>query len=1067
MSPGPKMRKGGLAAWSIRHPVSTIMLTLTAVVLGLFAVGQLAIDLLPQLIYPRINVRVIDPGVSATIMEDKITRQLEEQLAVTEDVSSVESETTEGNASVSLHFDYGKDIDIALRDASTRLDRAKRFLPTNIDPPIIYKFDPAQIPVTEYVVSSPLRDPVALRSWVDYVFSKRFLNLPGVAAVEVGGGLEREIQVLPDQRRLAGLGLSLDDLIQAIKKGNEDTPTGRLLMSRQEYSSRTAGRLTSVGAIAALPVPLATGESITLSEVAQVIDTHEDERLRVRYNGVPGVKLSIQKQPTANTVEVVDRVKARLGWLKANGLIPADIQVNVVEDQAVYVRNSLNNAGMAAVSGAVLAMIVVYLFLGNVRGTLIIGSAIPISIMVTFVIMALGGLTFNIMTLGGLALGVGMLIDNTIVMLENIARHKRQSAAGATVHELDPVRGLKAASDPVPDQDRQPALTAAAEVNGAIVAATSTNLAAVLPFLFIGGLIGLLFRELIFTISAAIIASLVVAVTLVPSLAARMADTGKGRVHGYVDGLMACGQVLYARLLERVLRFRWAILLASILLLVVLAVITFDPDKQDMLPAMDDGRIRISLTTDPGVSLDEMDARVRAVEDLIREQGSVQGIFTIVGGRIFGRTERQISNYTTIKVALQPRRERGISSEKWIEGFDRALKQAQLAGIRVRTHGPRTRGLRTGRAEDDLSIRVEGPDLDTLARSGDEIVARLEGIKGVRNLRHTAEETQQEFAIHIDRERAAELGIEVADIGRALRLALEGLVVSDFLDNDRSHNIRVRLPREEIDSPNALGGILLFGESRARPAVYLRDLAKVELTEVPASIKREAQLRIIEISGSLTGKPPLGEVMAQVEQRLKDYPLPPGYHRYSSGSEVDLAKGKRLAQTLVGLALFLVFVVMAVQYESLRNPTVILFSVPFSLIGVSLGLLATGLSLSMPVWLGVIMLVGIVVNNAIVLVEYIELLRAQGKPIHHAIIEAGRLRLRPILMTTLTTVVGMMPLALGLGEGSEMLQPLAVTIVSGLSFSLLVSLVLVPAMYSLLRERPVDRGDVIDLRPVA
>lgn len=558
------MRSGGLAAWAIRHPVSTVMLTLTIVVLGVFGLGRLAVDLLPHLIYPQIRVRILEPGVSTSIMEQKVTRQLEEQLAITEDAIRVESRTAEGATSVDLHFDYGKDIDVALRDASTRLDRAKRFLPDTIQPPVIYKMDPSQIPVMEYVVSSNLRSPVEMRAWVDDVFSKRLLNLPGVAAVEVGGGVEREIQILADQRRLAGLGLSIDDLINAIQKGNEDVSAGRMRFAGQEYGGRATGRLGSIEAIAALPLRLPAGDSVPLSDVARVVDTHKDQRIRIRFNGTEGVKMSVQKQPTANTVDVADRVQARLAWMAASDLIPEDIVVSNVADQSVYVRRSLNNASMAAVSGAILAMIVVYLFIGNIRGTLIIGTAIPISIMVTFIIMALGGLTLNIMTLGGLALGVGMLIDNTIVMLENIARHRKEAA----------------------DPGELGAATAAAgEVTSAIVASTTTNLAAVLPFLFVTGLIGLLFRELIFTISAAIVASLLVAVTLIPSLAARMRDESHGTLHGLVDSYVKIAQVRYTELLTKILKRPQAVITGAVILL-VLAALFFGIkwDKQEFLP---------------------------------------------------------------------------------------------------------------------------------------------------------------------------------------------------------------------------------------------------------------------------------------------------------------------------------------------------------------------------------------------------------------------------------------------------------------------------------------------------
>lgn len=1019
------MIKGGLASWSIRHPVSTVMLTLTVVVLGLFALGRLSIDLLPHLIYPQIRVRIFDPGVSVKIMEDRVTRQLEEQLAITEDATSVDSITGEGQAVVNLYFDYGKDIDLALRDASTRLDRAKRFLPLTIAPPVIYKLDPSQIPVMEFIVSSPLRDMVELRQWTDDIFAKRFLNVPGVASVEVGGGVEREIQVLPDQRRLAGLGLSVDDIVHAIQRGNEDIPAGRMQLAGQEYGGRTAGRLASVGAIANLPIRLPNGDRIALSEAARVIDTHQDERIRVRFNGVPGVKMSIQKQPNANTVEVADQVRYRLAWARANGLIPEDIEVSQVSDQSIYVRRSLKNAGMAALSGAVLAMIVVYAFLGNIRGTLIIGTAIPISILVTFVIMALGELTLNIMTLGGLALGVGMLIDNTIVMLENIARHKYAS----------------------PDADALTSSTdAAGEVTSAIVASTSTNLSAVLPFLFISGLVGLLFRELIFTISAAIVASLVVALTLVPTLAARMLPVSKGKIYGWVNQATETARHKYTQILETVLSKPQRVVMVAILMLAA-TLPTFFTDRQEFLPKMDEGQVRVGITVDPGISLDTMDDIVSRLEKTARELGDVDGVFSLIGGSIFGRTERETPNHSDVRIQLAPITKRSHSSEDWIKKFNKAVAKMQLAGVNVHARSTGIRGLRTNRSDDDLSVRVQGPDLDTLASIGDGLLTRLKKVKGIRNLEHSAEEVHQEFAVNVDRQRASELGIVVADIGRSLQFALDGVVVSDFLDGDRSYDIRVRLPQRDVDSPSALGNVLLFGETRKRSAIYLRDVASVDLVPSPARIMRENQRRMVEVTASLSGDRSLGAVVSDMKKAVKDYPLPPDYFLYFGGSDETLREGQELTQVLVFLALFLVFVVMAVQYESLRNPTIIMIGVPFALIGVAIGIWVTRIPISMPIWLGIIMLVGIVVNNAIILVEYFELMRSRGLELRAAIIEAGRLRLRPILMTTLTTVVGMLPLALGIGEGAEMLQPLAVAIVFGLSFSMLVSLLLIPVLY--------------------
>jgi multidrug efflux pump subunit AcrB len=1023
-------RQPGLAGWSIRHPVSVVMITLAIMVLGLFALSRLNVDLLPQIIYPEVRVRILDPGVPATIMEDQVTRQLEEQLAITEDAIHVQSRTTEGRSSVDLAFEYGKDIDIALRDASTRLDRAKRFLPDSIDPPVIYKRDPFQLPVAEYVVSSTLRDPVELRYWADYVLSRWLLNLPGVAAVEVGGGRNREIQVEADQDRLAGLGLDILDVAEAVKEGNRDTPAGRLLMPRGEFTGRTAGRFTSVDEIARLPIAVSRddGESrlMPLEEVATVIDGAEDERLRIRYNDVPGVKISIQKQPTANTVNVMDAVSDELDSLESQGLLPPDIRVQKVDDQSIYIRHSLRNAIGAALTGALLAMLVVYVFLGNLRRTLLIGSAIPIAVLVTFILMSVGGLTLNIMTLGGLALGIGMLVDSTIVMLENIQRHQ--------------------ASGEPPDSA---AANAAAEVNSAIVASTSTNLAAVLPFLFIGGLVGLLFRELIFTISAAIVASMLVALALVPALASRIRTSGRSALRRAVDLAVERMGNGYARLLGWSLKAPWMMIAAFIAIsaLTVPGLLAASRDAI-FLPQLDEGRVSVSITADRGINVEVMDDITRRVESLIGEQPEVASLYTTVGGFVFGRSQFESPNRASITVQLVPANQREVSSEQWISRMRELIREANLVGIKVRLYTRGIRGIRFNRGEDDLSLRIKGPDLDTLQRVADDLVERLRSeVDGLRNLQHSNDEVNQELSVRVDRQRAARLGLTVADVGEAVRYALGGQTVTEFLDRDRSVDVLLRIDRRTIPSPADLDRVILFTRQGERRSVRLPEIAEVEITATPTTILRDRQQRVVEVSASLSEELTLRQAVSRALEVAGSMDLPRGYVVYEAGSLETLQEGERLGLVLLALAIFLVLVVMAVQYESLRNPLVILVSVPFAASGVALGLQWTGLPVSMPVWLGLIMLAGIVVNNAIVLVEYIEVQRDRGLSRLEAIVSAGRLRLRPILMATLTTVVGMMPLAMALGEGAEMLQPLAVTIVSGLLFSMLVSLLLVPSVY--------------------
>lgn len=1029
-----RFRTGGIAAWSIHHPVGVTMLTLTIVILGLFSFKQLGINLLPHIIAPEIRVRIMDPGVPASIMEDRVTRQLEEQLAITEDAIAVDSETSEGRSGVGLSFPYGTDIDNALRDASIRLDRAKRFLPENDDAPIIYKRDPSQIPVMELVVSSNKLNSVELRTWADYIFSKWFLNLPGVAAVEVGGGLEREIQIIPDQEKLAHIGLSLQNFAQQINKQNTDSPGGRMMAKDQEITTRSEGRFSSLEELKQLPLQPSNSNAetsnihntITVSDVSQVIDKHKDERLRVRLNKIPGIKLSIQKQPQANTIAVVNEVKHRIKNLQTQRAIPEDIKLAVVDDQSVFVRHSIYNASIAAASGALLAMAVIYLFLGSLLRTLIIGTAIPIGILVTFIIMQIFGLTLNIMTLGGLALGMGLLIDSTIVMLENITRHQSEG-----------------------DTSIDSAIDAAVEVNSPIVASTSTNLGALLPFLFIGGMSGLLFQELIITITSAMLASLAVALTLVPALGAKV-KYHKIKVT-LINKLIDRLKVNYSNFSDHFLANPIKTLIVFCLLL-SFALYQINQTKRIELPRVDEGRVSLSINGDAGMQLEEMDSAVDQIEDLLLRQEEVATLFTIAGGSIFGRSESENSNHSSIKIQLAASDKRTLTSDQWAKQIRTKIDALELTGFKVRLRVTGVRGLHIMRGSDDVSIHIRGENLDSLRELGDQAVSLLEPVAGLKNLTHSYEEVKAELNIRIDHQRAADFGIDSAVIGKALKIALDGEIISNYIEGDKDFDIRIRLPRADSYNPNVLQNLMV--DYKNGNAIRLGDIAYISRAPTASRIVRSHQQRIVEISASYDPDYRQTKVLAEVMAKLATLELPDGYALYDNDTNKTLEEGQSTGLAILLLAIFLVFVVMAVQYESLLNPLIIMLSIPFAAIGVALGLLLnTDMSLSMPVWLGLIMLTGIVVNNAIVLVEQIEIEREKTGLLTESIKKAAALRLRPILMTTLTTVFGMMPLAIGLGEGSEMLQPLAFVIVWGLSFSLFVSLILVPSLYSLFHQQ--------------
>jgi len=657
-----------LSSWSIIHPKGIIMIVLALMLIGVFAFKHLSITLLPDIIYPDIRVRVLDTGVPATIMEDTITRQLEEQLAITENAISVRSHTSEGRSSVDLSFPYGTDIDSALQDASSRLDRAKRFLPDSIEPPVIYKRDPAQIPVMELIVSSSDLSPVELYDWADYSFSKWFINLPGVASMELGGGLKREIQVIVDQQRLSNYGLDILSLSDQIQMENQNITAGRLYSQNQEFSIRTDNQISSAHELNSLPIKIApitalSGQNnskiiqkktVNLSEIAKVIDTHEDERLSIRLDGTSGVKLSIQKQPAANTVDVVDHIHRRLQQLKDKELIGENIKVEAVNDQSTFVHHAINNASKAAINGTFLAMLVVFLFLADWRKTLIIGSAIPIAILITFIIMDISGLTLNIMTLGGLALGIGMLVDNTIVMLENINRHQINDKINTIEDKFKNIS------------------IAAQEISSALIASTSTNLVAVLPFLFIGGLIGLFFKDLIITISASIVASLLVSLTLVPSLSARLAYKKTKPKISWFNKLFSSFSSIY----QKFILFSFSYSLVIIILFALLLFYSIQDilqQKQIFLPRIDEGRVTIGLKGEPGMKLEEMSKLTLQIESLLFNDPSVKTVVSTIGGSVFGRSHFERSNRSTIKLQLKKYKKNQsqlqISSKSWISTF--------------------------------------------------------------------------------------------------------------------------------------------------------------------------------------------------------------------------------------------------------------------------------------------------------------------------------------------------------------------------------------------------------------
>ncbi|HEX9704558.1 MAG TPA: efflux RND transporter permease subunit, partial [Gemmatimonadales bacterium] len=722
-----------LPSAAIRRPIGTVALWSVVIVLGAFFATRLPLDLLPQIVYPQIRANVNYPGVAPEVMEEQVTKVLEAALATTENLIRLESETEEGRAGVNLHFRYGTDINFALQDASKNLDRARSRLPDDADPATIFKFDPSQQPVYEVAFSSPTRSSVDLRDWVDLRLRPQLLTVEGIASVDVSGGLVREIRVTLDQERLRSYGLAVGDVLQALRDANQDVAAGNITSPTFELVGKTEGKFRSVDDVRGVLLTVSgSGRRIPLSEVAHIVDTHQEQRMWVRLDGEPAVKLSVRKQPDANTLAVARGVGHRLEQLGDSRFIPADVRFEVINDQSFFIQNAVKGVRNAAFMGAALAMLIVLLFLGSVRKTVIIGLSIPLAVLAAFVMMGLGNLTLNIMSLGGLALGVGMLVDNAIVMLENIFRHRAEEGI----------------ADP-----EEAAHRGSAEVTSAVVASTATSLAAVVPFLLISGLAALIFRELILTISFAMLASLGTGLSLVPMLAAQLGKVKRASgleragfiraFDGAIDRLREWYRVIAARAVRRrgwVLGGAFAALGLSLLLVGRMG--------NEFLPTVDDGNLSVNIRLPSGAAPSQTNALTEQLEGVVREMPYVRHVFTTAGGFLFGGGTAARGGRGSINVILAPAPERrDMPAGQWVAALQARLDSLAVPGARIFVRPPSIRGLRTNISGSDVSINVQGDDLAELQRIGLEVIRRVQGIPGLESIEPSAEEASPTLVV--------------------------------------------------------------------------------------------------------------------------------------------------------------------------------------------------------------------------------------------------------------------------------------------------------------------------------
>jgi HAE1 family hydrophobic/amphiphilic exporter-1 len=1006
------------------------MVTLIVVVLGAVSLSRLQIDLLPEVEMPTLTVSTDYEGASPEVMERLVTQIIEEIVATVPGVEEIESTSSEGDSRIRMTFMWGTDIDAAATEVRATLEDELNELPDDITRPRISKFDVNSFPVVLLGIASEL-DPVDLTSLVDEQIRYRFSRLPGVAQVDPWGGYNREVRVELDPGRVRALGIPLDRILAAIRDANLDLPAGEIEAGRYEVTLRAPAEYTSIDEIRETVVATREGVPVTLGQIADIRDTYERLNRIIRVNDRLGLRLAIRKQADANTVEVSSAVLDEIE--EVNEDFP-QIEVFPVINQGNFIERSIANVANSVLYGGALAVILLLFFLRNLRSTVIISLAIPISVIATFALVYFSGFTLNLMTLGGLALGVGMMVDSSIVVLENIFRRHSEDS-------LDPPTA---------------SVAGAGEVGPAIVASTLTTLVIFLPVAFIQGVSGVLFGELAYVIAFSLVCSLIVSLSLVPMLASKLLRRRDAPREGLAARLAAAADRAFAALDESyrdLLRWvldRRAAAVAVALAALIGSLLLVPRLGSEFLPPSDEGEVRVSGEMEVGTRLDLLDRQTRTMERIVLDA---------VPEKVAWVTSVGDEAEADIRLSLVPASQRDRSNIEIAEDL-RARLEGRIPGMEIRVRAPQGQFLldRILGGDEGLIVEVRGFELDTLALLTNRVMDAIKNVPGVTDIDSSRDEGTPQQELRVDRAKAADIGVSVRDIVEAIEIAIAGADAGDYRVDGQSYRILVQLRDAQSLSLDEVLDLTVRSESG--DDVALRNLVRTDFTRGPTEIQRKDQQRQFEVTANIAGRD-LGSVAANVERALAAIPRPAGYELTLAGNVEEQRKSSRELTIALILALALVYMVLACQYESLRDPVIVMFSVPLAAIGVVFTLFITETTLNIQSYIGCIMLGGIVVNNAILLVDQTGRLRTlDAMPTRDAVAEAGRRRLRPILMTSLTTMLGLTPLALGVGEGADAQAPLARAVIGGLASSMITTLILIPVAYSLFHPPEPAAADV-------
>ena len=1017
---------------SVGRPIFTMMIALIIIVLGLFSLRRLKIDLLPAIELPTLSIRTDYVGASPEVIEAQVTQIIEEIVATVPGVEELTSSSEEGRSSVTVVFSWGTNINAAALEVQATIEDEINELPDDIERPRVSKWDVNSFPVVILGISGNL-DPVELTDVVEDEIRYRFSRLPGVAQVDLFGGYHREVRIEVDPDRLKALGVPLDAVLGALRDANLDLPSGRIESGRYEITLRAPAQFESVDAIRQTMVRSMDGSIVAIGQIAEVLDSYQYRSRIERVNGQRGFRVGIRKQADANTVEVSRLILDEIE--QVNREFP---QLNVISviNQGNFIERSIANVARSVLYGGVLAVLVLLFFLRDIRSTVVIAVSIPISIIATFALIYFGGFTLNLMSLGGLALGVGMMVDSSIVVLENIFRRRNEEGESPEVASA----------------------VGASEVAPAIIASTITTLVIFLPVVFVRGVSGILFKDLAYVIVFSLLCSLLVSLSLLPMLAskllskpARARAAGSPRLLSWKGRADAAFQRLdraYRDTIQTVLGRRWTTVLVATGLLVG-SILLLPLVGREFLPPSDEGEVRVYARMEIGTRLELVDAQMRKIEEVVR--ASVPEIVASV--------VRVSEGSGHIQASVGPAAQRSRSNIE-IASALRAQLEDSIPGMEIRVSAPQGQFLLErllGGGEGGFSIEIRGYEIETLGALSDLVGEAVRDVPGVADVDSTYEEGVPQMEIRVDRDKAAALGLTARDVTSVLRTAVAGSNAGNFRTEGDSYRILVQLANARhlnLDEVLDLTLTTPMGEP-----VALRNVVTSGISRAPTEINRKDQQRLVQVRVNVADRD-LGSVAEDVLRRLDDIPRPAGYSLLLAGSFEEQQKAAVEMFISLVLALLLVYMVLACQYESLLNPLVVMLSAPMAGIGVVLTLILTDTTFNLQSAIGCIMLGGIVVNNAILLVDQASALQRTNLPVDAAVIEAGRRRLRPILMTTLTTILGLFPLALGIGEGADAQAPLARAVIGGLTGSTLITLVLIPAVYSLVHSRERTDGRV-------